>query len=66
MKPANLITDSGTGLSIEATNDDLKNGNCTSCAVSQDKSGYWFPALYFQDDKTQKFEMVEQVGGLLA
>ncbi|KAF7942838.1 uncharacterized protein EAE97_006292 [Botrytis byssoidea] len=46
--------------------DDLMAGNCTSCQVSQDKSVYWTPALYFRDDATGQYQLVEQVGGMLA
>ncbi|TGO16122.1 hypothetical protein BTUL_0032g00860 [Botrytis tulipae] len=46
--------------------DDLMAGNCTSCGVSQDKSAYWTPSLYFRDDATGQYQLVEQVGGMLA
>ncbi|CAD6446809.1 bdc05db1-fbf9-4a7b-826c-2364a3f825b4 [Sclerotinia trifoliorum] len=46
--------------------DDLMAGNCTSCEVSQDKSAYWIPSLHFKNAATGKFEIVEQVGGMLA
>ncbi|KAI2470832.1 hypothetical protein F4781DRAFT_159338 [Annulohypoxylon bovei var. microspora] len=55
-----------SGFSLAATFDDLMGANCTSCAVTQDKSAYWTPALYFQDSSTQEFELVNQVGGMLA
>jgi hypothetical protein len=43
----------------------LTNGDCTSCAVAQDKSAYWAPTLYFKHaDGT--YEAVQQVGGMLA
>ncbi|RDA90227.1 hypothetical protein CP533_1081 [Ophiocordyceps camponoti-saundersi (nom. inval.)] len=45
---------------------DLTHGKCTSCRVKQDMSSYWHPALYFKDAGTGKFEVVEQVGGMLA
>lgn len=45
---------------------ELLTGNCTSCRVTQDKSAYWHPALYFQDASTQEYELVPQVGGMLA
>lgn len=38
--------------------------DCTSCAVKQDKSVYWMPALYFQHEGG-KTELVKQVGGML-
>ncbi|RAL62935.1 hypothetical protein DID88_004776 [Monilinia fructigena] len=47
-------------------NDELLAGNCTSCSVSQDKSAYWTPSIYFKHAATGKFELVEQVGGMLA
>lgn len=43
----------------------LQESSCTSCAVTQDKSAYWAPALYFMD-KNGDTEIVEQVGGMLA
>lgn len=55
-----------SGFNLAATYDDLMGGNCTSCAVTQDKSAYWTPALYFQDASTKEFEIVPQVGGMLA
>lgn len=43
----------------------LLESDCTSCGVTQDKSAYWTPALYFMhEDGTA--EMVDQVGGMLA
>ena len=44
----------------------LLGGDCTSCRVTQDKSSYWHPAMYFKDGATGEFEVVEQVGGMLA
>ncbi|KAI0914224.1 hypothetical protein F4823DRAFT_395083 [Ustulina deusta] len=55
-----------SGFGISATYDDLINGNCTSCAVKQDKSAYWTPAMYFLDSETGEFSPVPQVGGMLA
>jgi hypothetical protein len=51
---------------MSATYDDLVNGDCTSCAVKQDKSAYWTPAMYFLDADTGEFSPVPQVGGMLA
>jgi hypothetical protein len=45
---------------------ELAASDCTSCGVTQDKSAYWTPPLYFKHADTGKFEIVEQVGGLLA
>jgi hypothetical protein len=43
----------------------LLKSDCTSCAVKQDKSIYWTPALYFVHSNGSA-EMVEEVGGMLA
>ncbi|KAF7551486.1 hypothetical protein G7Z17_g4985 [Cylindrodendrum hubeiense] len=57
----------GSGAFAETvTSADLVNADCTSCRVTQDKSAYWHPALYFKDSDTGEFELVEQVGGMLA
>ena len=55
-----------TALSPFSSNADLMAGNCTSCAVKQDMSAYWHPALYFRDAATGEFELVPQIGGMLA
>lgn len=44
----------------------LTGGNCTSCGVSEDKSAYWTPVPYFQDNSTGEYEAVDNVGGMLA
>lgn len=46
--------------------DDLVAGDCTSCRVTQDKSAYWHPQLYFKDDVTGEYEEVDPLGGMLA
>ena len=43
----------------------LLGSSCTSCAVAQDKSAYWTPALYFMHTNGSA-ELVEEVGGMLA
>ncbi|KAI1305715.1 hypothetical protein F5Y03DRAFT_150063 [Xylaria venustula] len=55
-----------SGFSLSATYDDLVAGDCTSCAVKQDKSAYWTPVMYFLDSETGEFSPVPQVGGMLA
>ncbi|EEU44838.1 uncharacterized protein NECHADRAFT_3481, partial [Fusarium vanettenii 77-13-4] len=55
-----------SGFSDTSSTDELLNGDCTSCRVTQDKSSYWHPAMYFQDGETGEFEIVPQVGGMLA
>lgn len=54
-----------SGFSETAQYTDVINGNCTSCAVTQDKSAYWHPALYFRHDNGS-YELVPQTGGMLA
>lgn len=55
-----------SGFSSTSNSDDLLAGDCTSCAVTQDKSAYWTPPMYFKNAATGKFEIVNQVGGMLA
>ncbi|KAL1959412.1 hypothetical protein VTO42DRAFT_2215 [Malbranchea cinnamomea] len=50
------------GLSVTA--DLLLDSECTSCAVTQDKSIYWTPTLYFMYPNGT-VQLVEQVGGTL-
>ncbi|TAQ91244.1 hypothetical protein B7494_g434 [Chlorociboria aeruginascens] len=54
-----------SGFSETSTWSDLRAGDCTSCQVSEDKSAYWTPALYFQSTSGE-FTLVQQVGGMLA
>ena len=54
------------GFAETVTTEQLLDADCTSCRVTQDKSAYWHPSLYFEDSKTGKFELVDQVGGMLA
>jgi len=61
--PVNRIFPAGFG--DASTYEDLVNGDCTSCAVVQDKSAYWAPILYFKH-LNGSFEEVQQVGGMLA
>ncbi|KAF1998178.1 hypothetical protein P154DRAFT_495796 [Amniculicola lignicola CBS 123094] len=49
----------------DATYDDLVSADCTSCLVTQDKSAYWTPPMYFVHENG-KTEIVKQVGGMLA
>jgi hypothetical protein len=58
---ANIQSDFG----IDNTPQDLVDSDCTSCAVTQDKSAYWTPPIYFLHSNGTA-EMVEQVGGMLA
>ncbi|KAK4228784.1 hypothetical protein QBC38DRAFT_140897 [Podospora fimiseda] len=54
-----------SGFGLNPSYEDLVNADCTSCAVTQDKSAYWAPALYFKHADGE-YELVEQVGGMLA
>ncbi|KAG0123529.1 hypothetical protein HOY82DRAFT_637691 [Tuber indicum] len=47
--------------SLEA---DLLKSTCSSCQVKQDRSAYWTPVLYFQDE-AGNFNVVNQTGGML-
>lgn len=49
-----------------ADHDLLVASNCTSCAVTADKSAYWTPIPYFLDNSTGQWEAVADVGGMLA
>ncbi|PHH65627.1 hypothetical protein CDD81_1713 [Ophiocordyceps australis] len=55
-----------SGFTESASTQDLLDGGCTSCRVTQDKSSYWHPALYFQHADTASYELVPQVGGMLS
>ncbi|KAG6818244.1 hypothetical protein H0H93_006583 [Arthromyces matolae] len=53
-----------SNFAYNSTYETLRASSCTSCLVTQDKSDYWFPKLYFQDPSTKLFEAVPN-GGLL-
>lgn len=61
-----MANDRYLGISETAGTPELLASDCTSCRVTQDKSSYWHPAPYFQDADTGEFEVVNQVGGMLA
>lgn len=50
---------------MSTDSEDLIGSDCTSCAVKQDKSAYWTPALYFMYQNGSSV-LVDQVGGMLA
>ncbi|KAJ5191927.1 uncharacterized protein N7498_010912 [Penicillium cinerascens] len=50
---------------MSADTETLLESSCTSCAVEQDMSAYWTPALYFMHTNGSA-ELVEEVGGMLA
>jgi len=56
-----LLADFG----FNTTSYDLLESTCTSCEITQDKSAYWTPPLYFMY-KNGTAKMVQQVGGMLA
>jgi hypothetical protein len=61
-----LLSDFGNNVSFSdlAQCKDAEH-DCTSCGVTQDKSAYWTPPLYFQYENGST-EMVPNVGGMLA
>ena len=54
------------GFSATSGSDELIAGDCTSCAVTEDKSAYWTPPMYFKDAATGQYKLVQQVGGMLS
>ncbi|KUI61089.1 hypothetical protein VP1G_08259 [Cytospora mali] len=54
------------GFAETASYDSLVDSNCTSCAVTEDKSAYWTPIPYFVNNATGEMEAVSNVGGMLA
>lgn len=62
--PYPFKTKAYTDFAMTVTEDSLRQANCTSCAVTQDKSSYWAPALYFIHANGSA-ELVEQDGGML-
>ncbi|KAL0931960.1 uncharacterized protein CTRU02_212913 [Colletotrichum truncatum] len=49
----------GSNFGLSANGETLSKSKCTNAMINGDNSAYWFPWLYFQDPKTQKFEPVE-------
>lgn len=56
---------SPAGFSASSTFEDLRNADCTSCAVAEDMSVYWAPAVYFKH-LNGTYQEVKQDGGMLA
>ncbi|KAL2179084.1 uncharacterized protein P884DRAFT_276164 [Thermothelomyces heterothallicus CBS 202.75] len=54
-----------SGFGASATYEDLRNADCTSCAVVEDMSAYWAPAVYFRH-ANGSYQEVLQDGGMLA
>ncbi|EZF78275.1 hypothetical protein H105_00669 [Trichophyton soudanense CBS 452.61] len=54
----------GKNFDFKVTGDQLAESDCTSCAVTQDKSAYWVPTLYFLHANGTA-ELAEQLGGTL-
>lgn len=63
MPRTNEALPSGFGADVDY--DTLVSANCTSCAVTADKSVYWTPVPYFQDNTTGEWEAVSNTGGML-
>ncbi|CAG8025670.1 unnamed protein product [Penicillium nalgiovense] len=55
----------GGNFGMSSDQSSLLSGDCTSCAVTQDKSAYWAPALYFMHTNGSA-QVVDEVGGMLA
>lgn len=53
------------GFSETSTGEDLRKGDCTSCAAKEDMSAYWTPSVFFQHENGT-FQSTQQVGGMLA
>ncbi len=51
------------GFSFTSNASDLMQSECTSCSVTQDRSAYWTPALYFEHINGT-FELIPQSGGM--
>ncbi|THX42582.1 WSC-domain-containing protein [Aureobasidium pullulans] len=51
-------------IGVNATFDSLYNSECTSCEVSEDKSAYWTPNLYYQH-ANGSFEEVPHDGSVI-
>lgn len=47
-----------------ATTASLKQSDCTTCQINQDKSAYWVPNIYYHSKQTGKYTSVNQVGGM--
>lgn len=54
-----------TDLNFESTGDTLSESSCTNSILTQDKSAYWAPWLYFEHDNGT-FEDVKLALGLTA
>ncbi|KAJ5794975.1 hypothetical protein N7457_001574 [Penicillium paradoxum] len=54
----------GGNFGMSADQDILRESECTSCAVTQDKSAYWHPALFFMHSNGSA-EVVPEIGGML-
>ncbi|KFZ20428.1 hypothetical protein V502_03178 [Pseudogymnoascus sp. VKM F-4520 (FW-2644)] len=55
-----------SGFTESSGTDELLAGDCTSCAVTEDKSAYWTPPMYFKNAATGQYKLVDQVGGMLS
>src|SRR5258707_7258337 len=54
----------GNGFSPNSTFNDLRKSTCTTNLVTEDKSNYWVPRLYFHDRANNSYINVPN-GGLL-
>ncbi|KAH7354151.1 WSC domain-containing protein [Plectosphaerella cucumerina] len=49
----------GSAFTKDSTGESQAQSKCTNARVLEDRSAYWFPALYFQDPATKAFEPVD-------
>ncbi|PHH63942.1 hypothetical protein CDD81_5161 [Ophiocordyceps australis] len=49
----------GSGFGLGSTGKELSRSRCSTALIKGDNSNYWFPSLYYRDDKTGKFEHVD-------
>jgi hypothetical protein len=52
-----------TDLGLDSTVEELLQSNCTSCSITQDKSAYWAPRMYFHH-ANDTYELVQTAGGM--
>lgn len=55
-----------SNINYTSTFEDLRASDCTTCQVSEDKSAYWVPNMYFHDKTADTFTSLQQTGGMLA
>jgi hypothetical protein len=46
----------------KSTNETLETAKCTTCQATEDRSSYWVPNMYWQDDSTGELNHVDTQG----